>query len=252
MRITIIEDEKHAVDNLLNVLKEMEEKIEVAAIISSVKQGIEYFSKSHKTDLIFCDVQLPDGLSFEIFNKVGIDTPVIFITAYNAFVLNAFEYNGIDYLLKPITKTELSKAIQKYKLLEQHFSNSNKALSNLLEYMNIKKRTRLIVRKGIENISIKLEEVVLFFTENKVAYVVDKMRKKYISYKNLSELEQELDTAKFFRANRKYIINIDYVKGYKTYEKVKLLVELTVPEIEHFIIISQETAAEFRKWISEA
>ncbi|MGN6617442.1 MAG: LytR/AlgR family response regulator transcription factor, partial [Ilyomonas sp.] len=209
MKITIIEDEKHAVDNLMNVLKELEEKVEVAAIISSVKQGVEYFSKPHNSDLIFCDVQLPDGVSFEIFNKAAIETPVIFITAYNAFVLNAFEYNGIDYLLKPVTKNELDKAFQKYKLLEQHFSSTNKALSNLLEYINVKKKTRLIVRKGIESISIKLEDIVLFFTENKVAYVVDKTRKKYIAYKNLSELEQELYPSKFFRTNRKYIINID-------------------------------------------
>jgi len=252
MKTVIIEDEKHAAESLMNVLKETEEDIEVTALISSVKDGIEYFSKPFKTDIILCDVQLPDGLSFEIFNRVSIDSPVIFITAYNAFVLRAFDYNGIDYLLKPVTSQDITKAFQKYKLLEQHFSSANKSLNGLLEYMNLKKRTRLIVKKGIENISLKLEDIVLFFTENKVAYVIDKNKKKYISYKNLTELESELDTSEFFRANRKYIININYVKGYKTFEKVKLLVELTVPDIEHPVIISQETAADFRKWMSEA
>ena len=196
-------------------------------------------------------MQLEDGLSFEIFSNVEIRTPVIFITGYDQFVMNAFEYNGIDYLLKPVSEHELQKAISKYKKLEKHFSNQP-SISNLVQYVNTRKKTRLIVKKGLENISLRLEDIVLFFTENKIVYVVDKWGKKYLVDKNLGELEEDLDDSIFFRANRHYIININYIKGFKSYEKVKLQVDLAITELNYCIIISQETAPAFRKWMHEA
>ncbi|HEY0432354.1 MAG TPA: LytTR family DNA-binding domain-containing protein, partial [Chitinophagaceae bacterium] len=198
----------------------------------------------------FCDVQLQDGLSFEIFTRAEVRTPVIFITGYDQFVMNAFEYNGIDYLLKPVTHDDVRNAIVKYRNLERHFNNQP-SLSNLAQYVN-KRRTRVIVKKGLESLSLRLEEVVLFFTENKIVYVVDKFGRKYIVDKNLGELEEELDAAVFFRANRQYIININFIKGFKSYEKVKLQLDLVNPDLNHSIIISQETAPAFRKWMHEA
>jgi len=166
--------------------------------------------------------------------------------------MNAFEYNGIDYLLKPVSKDDLSKAIMKYKMLEKHFNSGSKRMHNLIHQFGSKKKTRLLVRKGLENISLRLDEIALFYTENKIVYVVDHTGKKYLVDKNLTDLEEELDDSMFFRANRQYIVNINYVKGFKAYEKVKLLVDLTLPEISHCIIISQETAPAFRKWMYEA
>ena len=110
----------------------------------------------------------------------------------------------------------------------------------------------MLVRKGLENISLRLDEIALFYTENKIVYVMDNTGKKYLADKNLTDLEEELDDTMFFRANRQYIVNINYVKGFKAYEKVKLLVELTIPELSHCITISQETAPAFRKWMYEA
>src|SRR5436190_15415760 len=196
----IIEDEKAARQNLINALMNIDANLNVAAELSSVRESIEYFSTAPEADLIFCDVQLEDGLSFEIFSKIEIRTPVIFITGYDKFVMNAFEYNGIDYLLKPVSEDELRKAITKYRRLESHF-NDQPSIHNLAQYV-ARRRTRLIVKKGLENIPLRLEEIVLFFTENKIVYVVDKWSKKYIVDKNLGELEEELDTAVFFRANR--------------------------------------------------
>ncbi|MFI5187133.1 MAG: LytR/AlgR family response regulator transcription factor [Chitinophagales bacterium] len=246
----IIEDEKSARQNLINALTTVDADINIVAQLSSVKESIDYFSNAQKSDLIFCDVQLEDGLSFEIFTKTEIRTPVIFITGYDQFVMNAFEYNGIDYLLKPVCDEELKKAIIKYRRLEKHFSNQP-SLNNLVQYVN-RKRTRLIVKKGLENISLRLEDIVLFYTENKMVYVVDRYSKKYIVDRNLGELEEELDTAIFFRANRQYLININYIKGFKSYEKVKLQLDLVNPELNYSIIISQETAPAFRKWMHEA
>jgi len=246
----IIEDEKSASLNLITALANVDPGITVVAQLSSVRESIEYFSNGPKADLIFCDVQLEDGLSFEIFTKVQIRTPVIFITGYDQFVMNAFEYNGIDYLLKPVCEDELRKAITKYRRLESHFNNQP-SINNLAQYV-ARRRTRLVVKKGLENIPLRLEEIVLFFTENKIVYVVDKWGKKYIVDKNLGELEEELDNAIFFRANRQYIVNINYIKGFKSYEKVKLQLDLINPEFNYSIIISQETAPAFRKWMHEA
>ena len=246
----IIEDERSASQNLVNALMNIDADIHVAAQLFSVKESIEYFLREPEADLIFCDVQLEDGLSFEIFSKAEIRTPVIFITGYDQFVMNAFEYNGIDYLLKPVCEDELKKSIIKYHKLEKHFNNQS-SLNNLVQYVT-RKKTRFIVKKGLENISLRLEDIVFFFTENKVVYVVDKWNKKYIADKNLGELEEDLDNAIFFRANRQYIVNINYIKGFKSYEKVKLQVDLNLPELNYCIIISQETAPAFPKWMLEA
>jgi DNA-binding LytR/AlgR family response regulator len=248
----IIEDERLAQQDLVKNLTDVWPDVHIAAVLSSVRESIDYLSGSPKAEIIFSDVQLPDGLSFEIFHYTAVEIPVIFITGYDEFMMNAFEYNGIDYLLKPVSKDDLEKAIMKYKMLEKHFAIDKRPIENLLRQFNHKKRSRLLVRKGLENISLRLDDVVLFYTENKIVYVVDQNGKKYLADKNLSDLEEELDDAVFFRANRQYIININYVKGFKSYEKVKLMVDLSVPELNHCIIVSQETAPAFRKWMYEA
>ncbi len=124
-------------------------------------------------------------------------------------------------------------------------------ITTLMNEKDTKKRSRILVKKGIEYISLKLEEVALFYTEEKLVFAIDKSRQKYVVDKNLSALEAGLDNTVFFRANRKYIVNINFIKGYKPYQKVKLIVDMTLPELNHVIIVSQETAPYFRKWIAE-
>lgn len=247
----IIEDERPALENLVQMIHTIADDVQVIATLHTVKESIEYLSANPPADLIFSDVQLGDGLSFEIFNQSGNRIPVIFITGYDEFMLNAFEYNGIDYLLKPVDMEGLRKALAKYRMLEKHFA-SHHSLNNLLQYIGNHKKKRLVVKKGMENISLRLEDVVLFYTENKVVYVIDRSGKKYLADKNLAELEVSLDENIFFRANRQYIININFIKGFKSYEKVKLQVDLTLPELNHCIIVSQETAPQFREWMYNA
>jgi len=247
----VIEDEKPVAQSLLTTLKEVAPDIQVKAILETVQESINYLGQHPGADIIFCDVQLTDGLSFSIFNAVKIDIPIIFITGYDKFMLNAFEYNSIDYLLKPVCREDLQKALEKYKRLEQHFTQTS-VLSNFLQHFNQQKKTRLLVKKGLENISLLLEDVVLFFTENKIVYVIDKSGRKYLVDKNLADLEMELDNKTFFRVNRQFIVNINFIRSFKTYERVKLQIELTVSELNYFIIVSQETAPFFRKWIAES
>lgn len=254
IKAVIIEDEKNASDYLAAMLHEVEPEIAILKVLDSVNSGVHYLAGNGKVDVIFSDVQLPDGLSFSIFEKLNINVPIVFITGYDRFMLDAFENNGIDYLLKPVSKDDLQKALKKYKGLEQHFvhEKADDAMSQLLHYMNGNKRKRILLRKGIENLTLPLSEIVLFYTENKIVHAIDRNGRKYMVDKNLSDLEAELDDQTFFRANRQYILNIDFIKSFKPYERVKLWVDLTLPDIDHSIIVSQETAPLFRKWLLEA
>ena len=252
MNAVIIEDEWAARQNLLNILREVAPDLIVKAVLTSVKQSIDYFRQNSSIDVILCDVQLSDGLSFEIFKNTDTHIPVIFITGYDEFIMNAFTSNGIDYLLKPINKKDLAKALLKYKMFEKHFASHNDMIKNMFQHLDNRKKSRLVVRKGLEHIALKLEEIVLFYTENKLVYVIDRFGKKYLADKNLSDLEEDLDESIFFRANRQYIVNINFIRGFKTYEKVKLQVDLMIPDLNHCIIVSQENAPQFRQWIFNA
>lgn len=255
INVIIIEDETPAMEVMSLMLKEVNDEVNIKAKLRSVKEGIEYFSNGFSpADIIFSDVQLSDGLSFEIFKRAGVKTPVIFTTCYDQFMLLAFENNGIDYILKPIEKTDIRKALWKYMNLQNHFAQQGQeeSMVKLLSFLNGKSKSRMLVKRGQEHIVLRLEDVILFYTENKVVFVIDCCSKKYILDKTLSELEEELDQQIFFRANRQYIVNLNYVKGFKPFEKVKLLLDLNVPEMKHSIIVSQETAQAFRKWVRDS
>lgn len=255
INVIIIEDETPAIEIISNILTEVPDEINIQAKLKTVEESIEYFRNiSTPADIIFSDVQLPDGLSFEIFKQAGIKTPIIFTTYYDQFMLLAFENNGIDYILKPIEKADVEKALSKYKNLQNHFAGhlQDQSLAKLISFVNDSHKSRLLVKKGQEHLLLKFEDIILFYTENRVVFVLDRFSKKFILDKTLTEIETELDEKIFFRANRQYIVNLNYVKGFKPFEKVKLLIDLNVPEISHSIIVSQETAQSFRKWVREA
>lgn len=250
MRILIIEDEKPAVEHLIECFTNLDETVRIVASTGSVKESIKWLQENPLPDLILMDIQLSDGLSFHIFEAVKIECPVIFITAYDKYLTQAFEYNSIDYLLKPIDDVKLGNAIKKYKGLQNYFVNN---YSSLFEYLNNhnKKKSRIIVRKGLEFQTIRIEDIAYFFTEHKIVFLVDKNNKKFLAENNtLSELEEELDNNLFFRANRKYIVNANYINRFKPVDKSKISVELNVTVNEE-IIVSQENAASFKKWINE-
>ena len=247
IKAIIIEDERMIADEFKRMLNQVSGEMAIIGTFSTVRDSVEYLSGNEAPDLIFSDVQLPDGLSFDIFNKVSIQSPVIFVTAYDQFIVNAFEHNGIDYLLKPVDERDLSKALNKYKTLEKHFTGYHSFVNTFRQ----KTRSRLIVKKGIENISLRTDDIVIIYTEDKLVFIIDREGRKYRVDKNLAELEEELDKTVFFRANRQYIVNISFIKSYKAYEKVKLQVDLAMPALNHHIVVSQEVAPFFRKWISE-
>ncbi|HSN62158.1 MAG TPA: LytTR family DNA-binding domain-containing protein [Ferruginibacter sp.] len=251
-KVIIIEDEKPAAHTLAHMLYEITDRVQVEAMLGTVAESISYLSDSPPIDLILSDVQLPDGSSFEIFKELEVKTPVIFTTAYDNFMMNAFAHNGIDYLLKPIDINDLKKALTKFEMLEKHFNGHQPALHRFVKQYDLRKKNRMVVRKGMLHISLRLDEIVLFYTESKMVFVLDKNGKKYTAEKTLTELEEILDSSRFFRANRQYIININFIKGFKSFDKVKMLLDLSIPELEHIIIISQENCAPFKKWMYDA
>jgi DNA-binding LytR/AlgR family response regulator len=267
MKVLIVEDEQPAFCNLAEELHVLDEKIDVVAGCSTVEETVRWLHENPHPDLILMDVQLSDGLSFSIFKTCKITCPVIFTTAYNKYLTEAFQFSSIDYLLKPISQDRLSNAIRKYKTLQAHFvgaidQNSHdhpdhhnhdhhNSLPDFISRSD-RKRSRILVRKGAEFQTVRIEDAGYFFTEHKLIFLVDKENRKYMAEKsNLSELEDELDKNLFYRANRKYIINANYIKRFKPLEKSKISVELTLPVNEE-IIISQENSASFKKWIGES
>jgi len=247
IKTILIEDERLIAEEFKSILRRASAETEIVGSFTTIRESVEWLAANEAPDLIFSDIQLADGLSFEIFNRINVKSPVVFITAYDQFMVNAFEHNGIDYLLKPIDEVDLARTLTKYKSLEDHFNPSQFSMDGFRQ----KPKSRMIVRKGIENIALKLHDVVLIYTEEKLVFVIDREGKKYMIDKRLGELEQELDKEMFFRANRQYIVNIGFIKSYKTFERVKLQVDLLMSNMNHHIVISQETAPSFKKWISE-
>lgn len=249
INVVIIRNNPVARDKLISILTEIDSNINIVRSLSSIEESLFYFKNPDPIDIIFCDVHLSDGLSFEIFSVMEVEAPVIFIAGYDRFLLKSFENNGIDFLLTPLNKFDIIRSISKYKKLENQSTYHPSVFKSFFKLSGGKKRKRLLVKKGIETISLKLEEIVLIYTENKIVYVLDTNGKKYLSDKTMNELQLLLDDSLFFRANRKYIVNLEFIESFKPFEKVKLLVNLQVHEKNHSIIISQNSAPEFRNWI---
>ena len=250
MKVLIIEDEKPALDNLIQCILNTDSSIEIAGTTSRVAESINWLQKNPQPDLILMDIELSDGISFNIFNKQPVLCPVIFTTAYNKYLTQAFEYNSIDYLLKPIDLNKLSNTLRKYKNLKQYFINNYASLNNYLN--NPKKaKSRIIVKKGTEFQTVKTDDIAYFFTEHKLVFAVDKDNKKYLcEISSLGETEEIVDSKVFFRVNRKYIVNANYIIKFRSVDKSKISIELQVLPPEE-IIVSQENAPVFKRWIND-
>jgi two-component system, LytTR family, response regulator LytT len=251
MTTIIIEDEKPAARLLQRKLEKL--NIEVGVMLHSVEESIEWFSKNTHPDLIFLDIQLSDGLSFEIFEKIEIKSAVIFTTAYDEYALKAFKLNSIDYLLKPIDEDDLEVAISKYKTrlpkpetnLNLDFEQIRKMLSNPFE-KNYKKRFTIKIGQHLKVIAT--EEIECFFSENKGTYIHTFDNRNYLVESTLELLEQELDPKDFFRISRKFIIPLQAIKEIVVYSNSRLKVILPSYK-EDEVVVSREKVSDFKNWI---
>jgi DNA-binding LytR/AlgR family response regulator len=245
MNVIIIEDELLAQAKLEAMLLELEPSIKVLAKLNSVKASLEWLSKNQAPDVAFVDIQLSDDHSFEIFRKFPIDFPVVFTTAFDKYLLESFEFNSIDYLLKPITKEKLKRSLSKLKTLENHFVQGN--IAKLIYPEKSQKKDRIIVRKGTEFIALTMNEIAYFYTEHRVVFVKNTSGQNFIVDKNLAELESELDPKIFFRLNRKYLSHVNAIEKFKSDNgKIRIFLH---PEMKEEVHVSKEGAPEFRRWM---
>jgi DNA-binding LytR/AlgR family response regulator len=248
MNVIILEDEKLSAEHLQSLLKKIDPTIMVTGIFDTVAKSVDAFSKGASADLLFVDIQLSDGLSFEIFSKIIIDTPVIFTTAFNEYAIKAFQLNSVDYLLKPIGIEELRRAIEKYKKYNK--ADQTLLFDNIIHaYQSISKqyKNRFLVKIGETLISIKTEDIIHYVFEEGLVLLLNKAGRRYPVEFSLEQLESILDPAEFARINRKVIIHIDAIEKVNTYFNGRL--KITSPHLEDDNrIVSRERVNDFKKW----
>lgn len=253
MTILIIEDEEPAYKRLQKMLKELEPDHTLHDQIVSVSSAVKWFKENKAPDLIISDIQLSDGISFEIFKQVDLKCPVIFTTAYDQYAIEAFKVNSIDYLLKPVKKDELEKAVKKFKALTPATTVSaidiNKLLLSL-QPAGTEYKKRFVVRYGEHIKTIDIEEVVYFYTEDKATFLCTKDARRFVVDFNLDTLDSILNPKVFFRINRQYIISIHSIAEMFTYSKSRVLIKLN-PPTKHETIVSTERSADFKHWLGD-
>jgi len=250
MTIIIIEDEKPSARRLNRQLES--QGLKVSKMLHSVEESVAWFKENKHPDLIFLDIQLSDGLSFEIFDEVDINSAIIFTTAYDEYALQAFKLNSIDYLLKPIDKEELQQAVSKYETripektnVTLDFNEIKNLLTNPIDRV-YKKRFSVKVGQHIK--LINNEDVDCFYSENKATYAYTKDNRSYILEQSLEQLETELEPQTYFRVNRKFFININAISDIISYSNSRLQVKLNHYK-EEDIIVSRERVKDFKQWL---
>ena len=249
MKVVIIEDEKPAAEKLQKSLEKTAFNPEVIAVIKDVQTAVEWFSANVCPDLVFMDIELTDGNSFTIFEKVTISCPVIFTTAYDDYWQKAFEHNSIDYLLKPIRQEKLDAALSKYDTLKKHFSEN---FRNLLDAHREPKtgefKKRFLVKRGSDYVSVKTNDIAYFYATHKLICLVESGGQKFILDQSLSDIEKQLDPSMFYRVNRKFLVNMNAIKKIRSYAKSKLLLEVE-PPVNEEVVVSQENVVAFKEWM---
>ncbi len=250
MKVLIVEDELPAARRLKKLLFALNSNIEIIKHTDSIESTVAFLKTTPLIDLIFMDIQLADGISFDIFEQVEIKTPVIFTTAFDQYTLKAFKVNSVDYLLKPIEEKELQIALEKY----QHYYAKNKEdftikMEQLLQSINhTKYKQRLIIKRGQQLNFLKTENVAFCFANGKLCFAVDFESNKFLLENNLTQLEEQLEPSCFFRINRNLMVNIETVKKVHTWLGGRLKLEIN-PTTTNDTVVSRERVNGFKDWL---
>ena len=259
MKILIIEDEPFARAELIRLLKDTGREFEVLDQLDSVEDSVNWLKTHTAPELIFLDIQLADGLSFDIFRQVSVITPVIFTTAYDEYAIRAFQLNSIDYLLKPIRSEALEHALTKLDQIRSAFTSSgpqpepsidNSKLESLLKMISRDYKSRILLKVGDLLRSVEMSEVAYFYAEDDVVFAMLKDKKRYIVDYTLNQLEAQLEPGKFFRVTRGCIAQVTAVKKVSKYFNSRLAVELE-PPTEEKLLVSRVNVPEFLKWLDK-
>lgn len=249
MNVLIIEDEIPAAEKIERYLLKYDSNIQIMGKLQSVEEAVTWLQENDQSlDLIFSDIQLTDGLSFEIFQKHPVNIPVIFATAYDEYALDAFKLNSIDYLLKPVTFMDLSNAINKLKTVKEEFGDTSEKVKKVAQDAEARKyKARFMVKLGEHIHSIQTEDASIFFAEGRTAYLVTNAGKKFIVDFKLEDLENLLNPETFLRVNRTFILNIHAIKDVLVYSNSRLKITPKV-DFDQEIIVSRERVADFKEW----
>jgi two-component system response regulator LytT len=253
MKVLIVEDEISAAKRLEKLIRETDPSFEVLDFIESVEDSVKWLETHEKPDLIFMDIHLSDGSSFDIFRETEVNTPVIFTTAYDEYAIQAFKVNSVDYLLKPIKKAELKQSLDKFiEIYQAKRGWSQNDLSQLLATVSAPReqyQKRFLIKYGEHIKTVEISEAAYFYIEARITMMKTHTGKNYPVDYNLDQLESILDPQQFFRINRKYIVNIDAIEKMYTYSKSRVKLEL-VPEAIEDTIVSSERSARFKVWLT--
>lgn len=250
MKIVIIEDEELAARRLEGMINAYDSSIEVMAKLESIEEALEWFGSNPEPDLIFLDIHLEDGLSFEIFEKIRIKSPIIFTTAFDEFAIKAFKLKSIDYLLKPITQQDLDKAIMKY----QDWSESMKSVVDVSELYDLicsrthQYKTRFSFPVGQKMKMIPVEDISYFYSGSGMTFIVTHDKMEYPVDYSLDKLKDELDPKTFFRINRQYFISTGSISNVHIFPKSHLKLELNPPAHEE-VFVSIDKVTQFKTWL---
>lgn len=255
MRVFIIEDEIPAAEKIERFLHRYDDSIDIVGRAMSVKETVNWVNTDGNADLLLMDIQLTDGLSFDIFKEVSLDIPVIFTTAYNEYAIDAFKANGIDYLLKPITFEALTESLDKFKNLKTRLSEPGQSeatsvidLQSALQMLSKREyKTRFMVKIGEHIKSVTTDQIELFYAEGRNGYIVTNQGRRLIIDYKLETLEEMLDPQTFFRVNRTFIIEINSIKDVLVYSNSRLKIILNM-DFDREIIVSREKVNAFKKW----
>lgn len=252
MDIFIIEDESIATKLLKRLIVEIDPSMNIVGTADSVASAVKWFKNNPEPDLIFSDIELSDGQSFDIFEKVQLNIPVVFTTAHDDFALKAFQVNSVDYLLKPVDRESVEKSLEKYKSLQDTFRNETgdvlKSLITTIKNENKQYKSRFLVKMGERLVSLTNDQIAYFFSEDKLVFVMTNESKKYPVDYTLDELDQTVDPKRFFRLNRQFVSNIESIVSIHNYFNGKLKLTLK-PHIEKEILVSREKASSFKDWL---
>jgi Response regulator of the LytR/AlgR family len=248
MNCLIVEDEKVAAERLVGLIKKYDPSINITEIVQSVKNAVLWLNTHQAPDLIFMDIQLADGLSFEIYEQTIVKTPVIFTTAYDEYALKAFKVNSIDYLLKPVDLNELKNAVDKYKENNSPKEIPVQVFDSIMHSLTKKHKNKFVMNVG-EHIKVfTADDIQCFYSLEKFTFLQNISGRDYAVNYSLDQLEDLLDPAQFFRINRKFIVSFSAISDIISYSNSRLKVKLNSNESDD-LIVSREKVQDFKKWL---
>jgi len=259
MKVLIVEDEELAVKKLQKTLATVDSTAEVVGVANSIRASVNWLESNPAPDLILMDIELADGQSFEIFDKVEVKSTVIFTTSYDEFALKAFKVNSVDYLLKPIQKEDLEAALEKFKKMKHLYGSPNGSqainVDSLIKELQSKLqpkefRKRFLVKHAQKLVSIEVEEISYFYSDGRLNFFKTKDNKKYVVDYTMDELEEMLNPEVYFRISRSFYVSIDSVDQIHDYFGNRLLLNLK-PAVDKEALVSREKVTEFKKWMGK-